>query len=242
MESERIQLCGCSKTSHETGYFGTAVSREPEDGADFPTNPNTHRTIETPPFSTAQKITSSSAQNCILASAIPSPPCPSDDRTSYYLEMQLSENRSSASFPQFSSNSSGLGSPSSAGSEHESGIICAWPLCKKVSTTMADYNHHCKTHTRPFQCSICLSRHATKRQVDRHINDCHDHRERYFCTASACKRSVAGLGKPFTREDNCRKHMRRAHRFTDDQARICQMDELTRNIRTERKLGKRAGS
>ena len=139
MESERIHLFGCSNTSHETGYLGTAVSREPEDGADFTTSPNTHRTIETPPFSTVQKITSSSAQNCIQASAITSPPRPSDDRTSYYLEMQLSENRSSASFPQFSSNSSGLGSPSSAGSEHESGIICAWPLCKKVFTTIANY-------------------------------------------------------------------------------------------------------
>ncbi|KAH8758524.1 hypothetical protein F5882DRAFT_39678 [Hyaloscypha sp. PMI_1271] len=241
-ESERMDLFGCSNTSHETGYLGTAVSREPEDGADFSTSPNTHRTIESPPFSTAQKMTSSSARNYILASTATLPPFPSDGRTSNYIKMQLSENQSSASFPQCSSTSSSIDSAGSAGSEHESGIICAWPLCKKVFTTMADYNHHCKTHTRPFQCSICLSRHATKRQVDRHINDCHDHRERYFCTAPACKRSMAGHEKPFTREDNCRKHMKRAHRFTDDQARICQMDELTRNIRMERKLGMRAGS
>jgi len=187
-------------------------------------------------------MTSSSAHNCILTSTATLPPFPSDGCTSNYIEMQLSENQSSASFPQCSSTSSGMDSAGSAGPVHESGIICAWPLCKKVFTTMADYNHHCKTHTRPFQCSICLSRHATKRQVDRHINDCHDQRERYFCTAPACKRSMAVHGKPFTREDNCRMHMRRAHRFTDDQAKICQMDELTRNIRMERKLGMRAGS
>lgn len=119
MELERIDLFGCSNTSHETGYLGTAVSREP-DGADFTTRPNTHRTIESPPFSMAQKVTSSSARNCILASTATSPPFPSDGRTSYYLEMQLPENRSSTSIPQCSSNSSGLGSPGSAGSEHES--------------------------------------------------------------------------------------------------------------------------
>src|ERR1700737_3776545 len=99
-------------------------------------------------------------------------------------------------------------------------------------------SHHCKAHTRPFKCSTCLSRHTTKRQVDRHVNDYHDQKERYFCTVFTCKRSMTGRSKPFSREDNCRKHMRRAHRFTDDQARTCYMDELTKNIRRKRKFGK----
>lgn len=49
-------------------------------------------------------------------------------------------------------------------------------------------------------------------------------------------------GKPFPREDNCRKHMRNAHHMSEEQARICEMDEETKRIRRERKAGRRSGS
>jgi hypothetical protein len=98
-----------------------------------------------------------------------------------------------------------------------------------------DRSHHCKNHTKPFQCPLCPARQATKRQHHRHVNECHSHTEKYYCTNSACKQSSAQNGKGFSREENCRKHMRRVHNMTSDQAQDCDMDEATRDIRVERK-------
>ena len=65
--------------------------------------------------------------------------------------------------------------------------------------------------------------------------------EKYYCTLTTCKRSLERLGKPFPRDDGCRRHMRKAHGMTEEQVRDVGMDEETRRIRSERKLGRRAG-
>jgi hypothetical protein len=43
----------------------------------------------------------------------------------------------------------------------------------------------------------------------------------------------------FPCEDNCRKHMRKVHRFSEEQVRICDMDEETKRVRRGRKMGRR---
>jgi hypothetical protein len=45
-------------------------------------------------------------------------------------------------------------------------------------------------------------------------------------------------GSPFTRDDNCRRHMRLKHGLIDGD---CEMDELTKKIRGERKKKRRNG-
>lgn len=141
-----------------------------------------------------------------------------------------------------STSSSTHPSPSLSGSADSSTIQCTWPSCDKKFRTRSEYNHHSKNHTRPFQCTSCLARHATKRQLDRHINEKHDPTENYYCIVSTCKRSLAQEGKPFRRDDGCRKHMKRVHRMTDEQVKECGMDEGTRLIRLGRKIGRKTGS
>jgi hypothetical protein len=113
-------------------------------------------------------------------------------------------------------------------------------ICNRCSQPLS---HHCKNHTRPFQCPSCPSRHPTKRQLHRHINERHLQTEKYFCPDPVCKRSRLKGGRPFPREDNCRKHMRTtlAHHWTGVEEVACDMDEETKRIRMERKVGKRAG-
>lgn len=118
-------------------------------------------------------------------------------------------------------------------------IQCTWAACGKSFVTRGEYNHHSRNHTRPFQCISCPARHATKRQLDRHINEKHDTTEKYYCTVSTCKRSLVRQGKPFRRDDGCRKHMRRVHSMTGEQVKECDMDERTRTIRLARKVGRR---
>lgn len=127
-------------------------------------------------------------------------------------------------------------SPTFSTSATSGSIQCTWASCNKTFLTRSEYNHHSKNHTKPFQCASCSARHATKRQLDRHINEKHKTTEKYFCTVSACKRSLARNGKPFPRDDGCRKHMRRVHRMTEEQVKECGMDERTRMIRLGRKV------
>jgi hypothetical protein len=47
-------------------------------------------------------------------------------------------------------------------------------------------------------------------------------------------------GKPFSREDGCRKHMRRKHRMMDDHVVDCDMDEETKKVRRQKKEARRA--
>lgn len=104
-----------------------------------------------------------------------------------------------------------------------------------------NFSHHFKNHSRPFQCGFCPARHATKRQQDRHVNERHNNIEGYYCSVTTCVRSLASGGKSFSRIENCRRHMMMAHKFTAEQARICDMDEETRKICAgrKRKVGKR---
>lgn len=118
-------------------------------------------------------------------------------------------------------------------------IRCSWPTCEKVFKNRSDYNHHCRYHNLPFQCLSCPLRQATKRELDRHVNSVHILTEKYFCTVSTCGRSLNKKGKPFSRKDGCRKHMRRRHRTMDDQVVDCDMDEETKIIRRQKKEARR---
>jgi hypothetical protein len=120
-------------------------------------------------------------------------------------------------------------------------------------------SHHLKYHTRPFHCPHCPLQQATKRLLHRHINERHFNTEKYYCTVESCNRSMYGDlgngGRHFTREDNCRRHLRKIHgmagmgeelgwemaRQAKDggQSGVVDMDELTRRIRVERKVGRR---
>ena len=99
-------------------------------------------------------------------------------------------------------------------------------------------SHHFKNHSRPFQCGSCPARHATKRQRDRHVNEKHNRSESYFCTVATCKRSLTDGSNPFPRMENCRRHMMLAHKFTSEQVIACDMDDETRSVREERKVGR----
>jgi hypothetical protein len=57
---------------------------------------------------------------------------------------------------------------------------------------------------------------------------------------STCSRSLNKKGKPFSREDGCRKHMRRKHRMMDDHVVDCDMDEETKKVRRQKKEARRA--
>ncbi len=115
------------------------------------------------------------------------------------------------------------------------------PICNFPHQTniLFCFSHHCRYHNLPFQCPSCPARQATKREFDRHVNSVHVHSEKYYCTVSTCNRSLDRSGKPFSREDGCRKHMRRKHRMTDDQVLTCGMDEETKRIRRQRKVARR---
>ncbi|EPE33010.1 hypothetical protein GLAREA_06022 [Glarea lozoyensis ATCC 20868] len=117
-------------------------------------------------------------------------------------------------------------------------IGCTWPLCIKSFSSMADYNHHFKNHSKPFLCTICPARHATKRHLDRHVNERHSNVENYFCSVLTCKRSRAG-GQPFRRVENCRRHVVKVHQLCDASMDGLDMDEETRRVREGRKKGKR---
>jgi hypothetical protein len=47
---------------------------------------------------------------------------------------------------------------------------------------------------------------------------------------------MTSCGKPFTREDNCRRHMKRTHNLVDDELKSFYMDEETKRIKKERTL------
>jgi hypothetical protein len=145
-----------------------------------------------------------------------------------FVDANLSESRSSLA-----------DSPSALSSGD--GIQCTWPSCNKAFPSIHIYNHHFKNHSRPFQCSFCPARHATKRQRDRHVNECHSNTEGYYCSVLGCPRSLASGGKLFPRIENCKRHMMMVHKFTSDQARACDMDEETRRIRAGRRVGRRVG-
>lgn len=121
-------------------------------------------------------------------------------------------------------------------------IRCAWPSCNKVFSKRITYKQHTRSHTKPYQCLFCSDRYAIKPHHDRHVNERHRMTEKYYCRVPTCDRSLAGGGKPFPRMDNCRRHMHGAHRFSKDEARLCDMDEETRRIRAGRNIGRRTAS
>lgn len=117
-------------------------------------------------------------------------------------------------------------------------------------------SHHLRYHNKSLQCPYCHLKHATKRLLDRHINERHFSTEKYYCTVTGCSRSMNGgnlgnRGRHFTREDNCKRHMRNIHQLsgTDEglSGEMCKlgitrspggvvsMDESTMLIRRNRK-------
>ncbi|KAF8855208.1 hypothetical protein BDZ45DRAFT_746719 [Acephala macrosclerotiorum] len=117
-------------------------------------------------------------------------------------------------------------------------IECTWPSCSRSFTSMTDYNHHIKNHTKPFICLHCPARHATKRHLDRHVNERHHAAEQYFCPVVGCKRSRIG-GHPFPRPENCKRHLMSVHKLDGNAAGELDMNEETRQARESRKQRKR---
>jgi len=138
-----------------------------------------------------------------------------------------------------STKSSSSSSPLSTSSQ-SSTIHCSWPTCQKEFKNRSDYNHHCRYHNLPFQCPSCPLRQATKSELNRHINSVHFPTEKYYCRIATCNRSLNGNGKPFSRQDGCRKHMKTRHRMTNDQVGICRAVKETKRIRRHTKEARRA--
>jgi hypothetical protein len=112
-------------------------------------------------------------------------------------------------------------------------IDCTWPTCYKTFNSRASYkyfplsstsphyhlvtdnfSHHTRYHTLPHRCLHCISGFATKKELDRHVNSRHDRTEKFYCLVATCKRSLNG-GSHFSREDNCKRHMKTKHNVTD---------------------------
>lgn len=43
-------------------------------------------------------------------------------------------------------------------------------------------------------------------------------------------------GKPFPREDNCRRHMRTVHEMVGSELKVVGLDERTKDVREQRRL------
>ncbi|KAF8855197.1 hypothetical protein BDZ45DRAFT_728270 [Acephala macrosclerotiorum] len=104
--------------------------------------------------------------------------------------------------------------PRDATHQSADAIQCTWPSCEKSFRTMTEYNHHFKNHSKPFICPQCPARRATKRHLDRHINEKHIGSECYYCPVEGCKRARRGKGggRGFPRIENCRRHVRKVHK------------------------------
>jgi hypothetical protein len=99
---------------------------------------------------------------------------------------------------------------------------------------MTEYNHHFKNHSKPFICPHCPARQATKRHLDRHINERHNGDELYFCPVEGCKRARGGRG--FPRTENCKRHVRKVHKEGGEERIGVDIDEKTRKASRVRKL------
>jgi hypothetical protein len=137
-------------------------------------------------------------------------------------------------------------SPASSSSVMTAGSIsCTWPGCERSFPLRADYNHHFLNHSRPFKCPQCSARHATKRHLDRHINihlrpDLRS--EMYYCSVNGCGRSVGGVGQPFGRHDNFKRHLTGQHGFSDEEAQACVEAQKSEETRRRRERGMRRRS
>ncbi|KAH7360243.1 hypothetical protein BKA65DRAFT_181116 [Rhexocercosporidium sp. MPI-PUGE-AT-0058] len=200
----------------------------------------------------------------------PSTNSPNSTHSSLFLTPPATSPWSSESFsPCYSSPLTPSIQPSSSeikltvASQNKFPVQCHWESCLKVFRTKTDLNHHLRYHSKPFQCPHCPLKQATKRHLDRHINERHFSTEKYYCTTIGCSRSINGGagningGLCFKREDNCRRHMRNVHGVsgTDGVAaeslsgglcglgsEVCDrggvsMDESSRRIRMGRKVG-----
>lgn len=75
-------------------------------------------------------------------------------------------------------------------------------------------SHHTRYHDRPHACEKCGKSFGTKTHLERHINDKHEQRKKYFCTVHTCQYSKQG-GKSFPRKDNWRRHMQNKHKIVN---------------------------
>ncbi|KAH7371810.1 hypothetical protein BKA64DRAFT_267287 [Cadophora sp. MPI-SDFR-AT-0126] len=129
----------------------------------------------------------------------------------------------------------GTHSPATTGT-----IECTWPSCPRSFVSRTVYNHHMKSHSKPFLCSLCTARHATKRHLDRHVNERHQMVEKYYCLVDHCKRSRKSGGSAFPRAENCKRHMIKVHKLNGSQIEDSDLDEETRRIRSVRKGGRKS--
>ncbi|PVH84754.1 hypothetical protein DL98DRAFT_70112 [Cadophora sp. DSE1049] len=183
-------------------------------------------------------------------------------RSSPWSQDSLSTYRSSLSTPPMRHQTDSIAT--TVRSSSVSLITCSWQGCDKVFSTKVDLNHHLRYHIKLFQCPHCSLKQATKRLLDRHINERHFLTEKYYCSFEGCPRSKEGGSgngaRYFTREDNCKRHMRQIHgRMSGADegllghthkvgpvkvaCTIVDMDDATRQIRRKRRdRGAKLGS
>ncbi|KAF8848100.1 hypothetical protein BDZ45DRAFT_297345 [Acephala macrosclerotiorum] len=90
---------------------------------------------------------------------------------------------------------------------------CQWGTCSKPFDSLATLNKHLDTHIRPFSCSRCSHRTATRRDLARHVQS-HGvviNNEAYYCPSSTCPYRQGGHKRPFGRQDNAKRHISKQH-------------------------------
>jgi len=119
--------------------------------------------------------------------------------------------------PDSTSQTSSQGSPSTVSSpiakQSSYPIKCDWVACGKVFLRKSKFNHHYQNHTKRFRCPACSTECPDSNKLSRHINACHTHIKKYYCSFTGCKRSKLSEAQlnPFFRGDNCRKLMKNVH-------------------------------
>jgi uncharacterized C2H2 Zn-finger protein len=101
--------------------------------------------------------------------------------------------------------------------------------CKplRLSLLISNYSRHKKSHIHSKKCPQCEIGFETAKDVNRHINSIHVTTKRFFCTFVKCKysRSMAGSqGRGFPRKDNWRRHMKKKHSLSEEEAHTLEGD------------------
>ncbi|PFH62769.1 hypothetical protein XA68_11992 [Ophiocordyceps unilateralis] len=89
---------------------------------------------------------------------------------------------------------------------------CNEPGCDQAFDHLHKLKHHQRYHSKSHKCTFagCDRAFGTKTHLDRHINERHDKKRKFYCPIPDCLYHKTG-GKGFSRRDNWRRHMVAKH-------------------------------
>lgn len=91
--------------------------------------------------------------------------------------------------------------------------------------------HHQRYHSKDHKCTYagCGKGFGTKTHLQRHINDRHEKKKKYFCAIPGCDYSRTGGKTGFPRKDNWKRHMTNIHN--------CDQQNLPEPVEVELEMG-----